>query len=275
MKLGRGALVGVVLVACSSCGAEPDRTDPTPVVAGPMRDAAVDRPSDDDAFGAVPAVDAGTDADASSVTPIASRCAPPAGVSAAPTTIGEAVALMNALPRPTTLSCFIESLSRPLEVYFTKSQLSAQPADGEESPRTFIVNGSLFMSSVPGGFAQQTLELGFRTTSERAIRAEVVFPLRAPVTAATLADHIALTERFTFCSNCHVREAKVTDDFLGERAFESDVIEPDPDNEVPLEQVRALASSCESLDTSERCVRLRALFDHGALRTTQAFPRTP
>ncbi|MET0414057.1 MAG: hypothetical protein ABW217_22295 [Polyangiaceae bacterium] len=231
-------------------------------------------PTNDAAVLPASSLDAGRDA-AGETTPAEARCSAPVAVSSNPRTIAEAVALMNALPRPTTLTCFIESLSGPLDVYFSKSQLSAQPADGEASPRTFIVNGSLFMSSVPSGFARNTLELGFRTSAERAIRAEIAFPLLAPVTPRTMAEHIEFGERATFCGFCHGREARASDPFLGELGFESDVILPNPDDELSIDAVRALAETCDTFGDDERCGRLRALFGHGALQRSSAFDESP
>jgi hypothetical protein len=178
---------------------------------------------------------------------------------------------MNALPRPTTLACFIESLSRPLDVFFTKSQLSAQPADGDANPRTFIVNGPLFMASVASGYAKNTLELGLRTSPDRTIRGEIVFPLTGSVTPSTMAEHIEAGGGSTVCGFCHAREARTSDPFLGELAFESDVFPPDLDFELTIEAVRALAETCDPLATAERCERMSALFDHGALRRSRAF----
>lgn len=270
-RYGQRAAVVAIWAACSGCDAPLDGAAPVPASVQALPDAGAQRAASDAAV-AVPPSNASSAADAASeVAPAPSRCVAPEGVSSRPATIGEAVALMNALPRPTTLACFIESLARPLDVYFSKSQLSAQPADGPDNPRTFIVNGALFLSSVPSGYAQNTLELGFRTGDERAIRGEIVFPLRAPVSASTMAEHIELGERFTICGLCHAREARTRDPFLGELAFESDLIAPNPDDELGIEAVRALATTCDPLVTPERCARLSALFDHGALRPSRVF----
>ncbi len=272
VELGQGALFLAIGVACSGCAASAERDTPAlGNAASPDEVGSAAR----DAGAAEPASNAGAEPDAGSEVvselPAAARCATPPGVSGRPKTIGEAVALMNALPRPTSVACFLESLTRPLDVYFTRSQLSAQPADGNDSPRTFVVNDALFISSVPSGFARNTIELGFRTSPERAIRAEIAFPLRSPVTVSSMAEHIAVGDRFTLCGFCHAREARVSDPFLGELAFESEVIPPDPDYELGVDAVRALAEACDPLATAERCVHLNALFGHGALQRSRAF----
>ena len=84
-------------------------------------------------------------------------------------------------------------------------------------------------------------------------------------------DHIALTDRNSFCGNCHIGEGPAYDDFLGDRALESNVNQPDPDAEVDLEWLRARTDECAARDPSERCTVLRALFDHGDVRRSSAF----
>src|SRR6185436_10338181 len=51
-------------------------------------------------------------------------CKPATGVSGSPRTISEAIILINTLPRPTTLACFLEALDRPLSLYMTMSTSS-------------------------------------------------------------------------------------------------------------------------------------------------------
>src|SRR4051794_26926429 len=75
-------------------------------------------------------IDAGIDA--------ADRCVAPAGTTSSPQTIADVVELLNAMPKPVSLPCFLSTLARPLEVHATLSVTSAQPAVGKRSPRIFI-----------------------------------------------------------------------------------------------------------------------------------------
>ena len=109
------------------------------------------------------------------------------------------------------------------------------------------------------------------TSPDRAIRAEIVFPLREPVRADEVIDHIALTGRNSFCGNCHFGETPAYDRFLGDGALESDVNEPDPAYEVDLEWLRERAAACD--ETSARCEVLSAVFDHGPVLDSDAFRR--
>ena len=258
---------------CVSAIEPPDPSEGTPATndAGRgERDHATRAPT---ARAPAPRVDAGSpvrslDAGA----PSARRCATPAGIERAPRTIAEAVGLLNALPKPTSLACFVESLPRPLDVYLTSSKFSAQPAVSEESPRIFIIEEPLFLAFVPEGVAEGLLEIGWRTSPDRAIRTEIVFPTRAAVTAELVNDHIALTDRNSFCGNCHFGEAPAYDAFLGDRALESDVNPPNPDYEVELDGLRERAQACDP-EASPRCELLDALFGHGEVRPSRAFAR--
>ena len=194
--------------------------------------------------------------------PAASRCGTPNGVNGRPTTLEGAVILMNTLPRPTTLACFIEALERPLQVYMTESDQSLQPSPGPESPRIFIVNEPLVMSIVPAGSAAVTLELGYRTQPRRSIKTEIVFPLTRDVTFDTFFDEV-LNGAVTRCSACHTSETKIFDPALNIEVFESDIYEPFTVFDVDVETVRTARASCDASAEPERCALLAALFDHG------------
>jgi hypothetical protein len=176
---------------------------------------------------------------------------------------------MNALPRPTTVACFLSSLERPLEIYATRSELSAQPASGARNPRTFLVLGPLLVSIVPGGASSNLVELGYRTTEGRSIKAEIAFPLTRDLTAAALLERVQ-TGRVSMCSGCHTNELRITDGFFSgtEGAFESSVIPPLYFYEIDLESYRAEVALCDTTLEPERCGMLSALFDHGEVRSS-------
>jgi hypothetical protein len=192
-------------------------------------------------------------------------CSAPAGISASPRTFQQAVALMNALPKPTTLPCFLESLARPLEVYLTSSELSLQPADGADRPRTFIVLGDLVLSVVTNPKFISRLELGYRTAPGRSVKGEVAFPLTRGVTPGDITERIRVGS-VSICGGCHGAETRPNDPFFPDGAFESAIAVPLSPYEVELQSLRALAASCDREHDPERCAQLSALFDHGEVR---------
>jgi len=196
------------------------------------------------------------------------ECQAPAGISASPTTIPQAVALMNALPKPTTLECFISSLDRPIDVYATSSSQSLQPAPDAHSPRTFIVRGPLEMSIVPDGDARITIELGYRPTLDQSIKTEIAFPLEKPISMNNVFDRV-ISPAGTECGRCHVGEQQMTYDGFPDGAWISQVNEPQTTFDVPVDALRDDAESCDPSDKPDRCDILWAVFDYGDVRQTK------
>jgi hypothetical protein len=195
--------------------------------------------------------------------PASTGCKPALGVSGSPTTISQALILINTLPKPTTLACFLEALDRPLTLYMTQSDKSLQPSPGPRSPRTFVLRDQFEMSIVLEGEASDTLEFGFRPELSRSIKTEIVFPVTRDLNEATIFDRIQQTERTTVCGNCHVDEQHV--DFPGfpTGVFESDVFEPFELDEVKIEDLKSENATCDKSAEAYRCGLLSAIFDHG------------
>ena len=68
--------------------------------------------------------------------------------------------LVNALPSPVTLPCFLQALARPLKMHAAVSLISAQPSVGARSPRIFLFFDGLRVSIVPAGAGAPLLEMG-------------------------------------------------------------------------------------------------------------------
>jgi len=191
-------------------------------------------------------------------------CKPANGVSGSPTTISEAIILINTLPKPTTLDCFLQALDRPLTLYMTSSDQSLQPAiAGPRSPRTFILRGDLEMSIVFEGIANNTLEFGYRPEISRSIKTEVLFPVTPDLSENTIFDRIVKTPRTTECGACHVGEAHEEYPGFPAGVYVSDVNPPYDIFEVKLDDLKAEASSCDKTAEPYRCGLLSALFDYG------------
>jgi hypothetical protein len=216
-------------------------------------------PPNTDTPGSDATLDPGTSQESNEIT----GCKPGPGATGSPTTIVEAVTLINSLPRPTSLACFLESLDRPLTLYMTESDQSLQPSPGPRSPRTFVLRADMEMSVIFEGKASNTLEFGFRPQVSRSIKTEILFPVTNDVNLATIFTRIQQTERTTICGNCHVDEQHV--DFPGfpDGVFESDVFEPYEFYEVKLEDLKNENSICDKAAEPYRCELLSAIFDHG------------
>jgi hypothetical protein len=200
----------------------------------------------------------------------ARRCAPPPGVSGSPQSIEEAVALINALPRPVDVPCLVESLDRPLRASATSSVSSAQPAVGERSPRLFLFSGPLVISVVPEGVGAHLVEFSVLGADGRSRKGELEFPVEADVRPEDPYAQVMFDARGTSCRLCH-QEEKPDAPFGDTWSFSSRALRPVDSERVPMEAVRAEAQACDAAREPGRCALLRALFQ-GEVRE-QGFPR--
>jgi hypothetical protein len=205
---------------------------------------------------ASPRLDAG-------VAPPEARCRPPAGVSAAPSTIAGVVALANALPHPLTLTCFLESLDRPLALQAAISRISFQPSMGERSPRIFLLLDPLVLSVAPAGSGQALIELGERVGPARSLKGELAFPVEAALSDEAPLEHVR-DGGGTTCRFCHPDEAPAPE--LGPQAYVSGAFRPPSRARVSLASLLDESARCDNAAEPARCAILRALFAHGEVR---------
>lgn len=201
-------------------------------------------------------------------------CRAPAWVSGSPQTIEDVTSLINALAQEhggtVDLPCFVSSVSRPLGAAGSSSFVSAQPAAGPRSPRMFLWSGALVMSVAPEGIGAGLLELGYQTTPTRSIKAEIPFPVKAPLSFAAPYDRV-LNQTQTSCSSCHPHEEPAAS-ITWATAFESEVLRISDDDVVDLGYVTRESERCDPAAEPERCALLGAIFGQGNLHA-QAFSR--
>ncbi len=195
--------------------------------------------------------------------PDVGSCAVPAGLAPA----GDVESLrvwLNALPKPTTLACLLESLPRPLRAQAARSQLSAQPSDGAHSPRFFLFHDPLIMTITPSGAGSDLLELSVLESDTRSIKAEIHFPVSHELSAAEPYERALFNDELTSCAFCHADERPAPEISFA-RAFSSEALKPDPQNRVAISSLLEAAQSCDAASEPDRCRILRALFDQGPI----------
>lgn len=190
---------------------------------------------------------------------------------------------INALPIPLELPCFIESLPRPLYVNMTESVFSAQPSNGKGNPRVFIFLDRLMLSVVPqeafpiNSTAPQhnLLEISFNTEGIQSIKAEIPFPVKAPLVygdaySTLIFDNLVTTS----CGVCHGDEIQVGD-FDGVPVFQSQMLRPYYDFEVSIGLIKNEAFYCNAINEPHRCAMLNALVGDGDFYWQEFAPDIP
>ena len=191
-------------------------------------------------------------------------CRAPAGVSNAPHTIDETVTLVNALPKPLSLPCFLESLARPLQINATDSLFSAQPAQGPRSPRIFLFQGLTTMSIVVAGPGAPLLEFGEQRPNLRSLKAEITFPVEQAITPSTPFENLMLNEQLTTCAVCHASETEESA-ISGIRRFVSQSLRPLPRDEISAQTLQHELEICDRTAEAARCALLDGLLGWGSV----------
>ncbi len=177
-----------------------------------------------------------------------------------PTTIDQVTELINALPKPLSIPCLIENLPTPLKVFAVNSNFSAQPAEGADSPRIFIINGKLVLSVVPAGIGKDLLEYGQFINSTESVKAELKFPLEEQIALSQPYDHIK-SGSGTSCRFCHTSERSING--FGGEAFASSIMRPSFFQRQTSARLRTLAQNCDKANDPYRCEMLNSVFVRG------------
>lgn len=192
-------------------------------------------------------------------------CHAPTWVNGTPQTIEDVTALINALAEEhggtVELPCFVASLNRPLGAAGSSGFVSAQPAGGPLSPRMFLWSGALVMSVVPEGIGANLLEMGLQTEPTHSIKAEIEFPVTAPLSPSAPYDRI-VGQTGSTCSACHVHE-KPAASITWAKAYESEVLRIADYDSVDLSSVALETKRCDPAIEPQRCALLSAIFDQG------------
>lgn len=190
-------------------------------------------------------------------------------VSTDPQSIEETIELINALPKPLSLACFIESLDRPLRLDATDSIFSAQPADGPEDPRLFILRDNFILSIVTDGPGQALLEFGEFITDRQTLKGELEFPIDTTLTFASAFDRLPFDDGdSSVCGFCHGGEYR-SDEYAG--GYISDAFRPAYWTDVDFDAVRDEWKACDPSLEPERCALFEAVFGRGEVEDA-AFP---
>ena len=196
------------------------------------------------------------------------RCAPGPNVSGAPRSIEQVVDLINSLPKPVSVACFVESLDAPLKVFASNSVASLQLSTGPADPRWFIFSLPLIMSVTSDGPGADLLEMGvLQPGNRRTLLGELRMPIETEIKPALPYDRIGQDLGTTCGFFCHQNEQRDPSIHFA-KAFVSKSIRAAADSEVTLDSLRGVLSRCKPSSgmpagTSARCDLLQALLVTG------------
>lgn len=199
-----------------------------------------------------------------------SACPEPTGQVHAPHSVLEVVDLLNAMPKPVTLPCFVESLARPLALAASRSLFSAQPALDARSPRLFVFSDPLIMTLVPEGDGSHLLEFGELRSETHSLKAEIEFPVERELEPREAFEQVMYNETTTNCAFCHGAEEPDPSIQLAP-AFVSRALRPQAHFRVGIDQLRQEFATCDAALEPERCALFDALFGWGDV-TQREFP---
>ncbi len=192
------------------------------------------------------------------------RCAS-SDVAAEPvSSIADAIARVNGLPKPVDAPCFLASLPRPFSVTATSSFQSAQPAVGRDNPRIMVLLPGLVVTVATDGEGQNLLEFGQWISPKRTLKGELKLPVSVPLAETAAFTQVHFQPNISSCALCHRDEQPYG---TAVDSFSSLAFRPSTRSLVRLETLSALHEACiPSEQPLARCQMLHALFDFGEVR---------
>lgn len=174
--------------------------------------------------------------------------------------IVDAVALINKLPKPLSIPCFVAAIPRPIELAATVSSFSAQPAKDKVHPRYIIHTKGLLITVAAEGFGKTHVEFGELTAdSTESVKGDLTFPVKEEVgPEAPYVEFFDKTGGKSSCALCHANERLVGNGYPAEATI-SEALAPPPDKVLMRYDVESLGTACEG-NLSVACILTRAIF---------------
>lgn len=190
---------------------------------------------------------------------------------------------INAMEKPLTLPCFLQSLPRPLATHSALSIFSAQPSVGRRSPRVFFFFDDLILTvavdqdseeDVPAELETHLLEMSFLVDKSELLTAkgEIKFPVISDLSNSAPYQKIDFGEEHSSCFLCHPRESAFGT-LEGQTIFQSVMLrstEP-----LPIAELFTESALCDPQAEPHRCAMLSGITDHGDLVPEDFPPGAP
>lgn len=187
-----------------------------------------------------------------------------------PSSIDQTVTLINALPKPLTIDCFIRALKKPLKVFSTNSPSSVQPAVDADNPRIFVINKNFVMAFAPKGNGKSVMEMSLKVSATSSVKGEIPFPVTGPISVDAPYTRIREGSFGTSCRTCHTNEGQYAG-LASNQAFQSNIISPLEGSRVSQAYMKVQADYCNSNVDKYRCNMIKAIYIEGQAQDA-AFP---
>ena len=189
-------------------------------------------------------------------------CTLPAGASNTFTTTLGMMALINAMPKPLSLACFLEVLPNTHQLAGSSSGASVQPAHDVNNPRLFLVIGDMLLGIVPDGPDKDSLEFSMLAGSTESVKGELKFPVTDNLDPVNPFTRIQNSGRpGTTCGLCHVNETDTSAQY-GTGSYQSRALRPTAASTISAFELQSQAEKCAT-DPSNRCRIWRAAYITG------------
>lgn len=193
------------------------------------------------------------------------------GKSHNPRSIADSVALINALPKPTSIPCFLLALPRPMKLAAADSKLSGQPAVDRTKPRYFILYDDFFITVAGSGAGKDAVEFSEYDGNIKSVKGEIRFPVTDTIGPDAPYKPLVLPEGTgSTCATCHRSEA-VAGAGYPDSAFTSMAIKPANSTLLLMFEISQLNQACQGRYQDEHCLMLMSMFD-GLTPQTFDFP---
>jgi len=175
-----------------------------------------------------------------------------------PTTFEGVVTLINKLPKPVTVNCFLYNYDHPLNIFAVDNELSAQPSGGPNNPRIFIIKDDFTVSVVPTGSGKDNIEFSKIITDEKSVKGDLHFPIQQSIVYDDIFSGIVNeTNDGTVCRLCHGQESP----YLG-LSYSSNIIAPDETLRITKEDLNDEIKKCRT-ETTSRCAMINYIYSAG------------
>ncbi|MEZ4870680.1 MAG: hypothetical protein R2827_00250 [Bdellovibrionales bacterium] len=178
-----------------------------------------------------------------------------------PTEFQHMIDLINVLPKPLSLECFLANFDPPMNLLAVNSVSSAQPAEGPEQPRILIVRDQFIVTIVPTSNTNPLVEFSRVIGSNRSVKGELQFPISDSIAETAAFDRIRTTfngQPGTSCRFCHKNEVEQPDGSIA-----SDIVDPLPSQIIKANYMQSILENCDEQSTPNKCRILKAVYGRG------------